>query len=189
MLKVRIFWFMSLLLVVADCQSTHPTEVTALRLIRESLVDPYDNLSNWDRGDPCASNWTGVLCFNTTQNDNYFHVRELLLLNLNLSGTLSPALAQLSDMEILDVMWNKITGSIPKEIGELTKLRLLLLNGNELTGSLPEEIGYLPNLDRIQIDQNHISGPIPKSFANLNKTMHFHMNNNSLSGTIPARVI
>ncbi|KAK9065998.1 hypothetical protein SSX86_015400 [Deinandra increscens subsp. villosa] len=181
----RVVWVMSLLLAAADCQSTHPTEVTALRLIRESFIDKDNNLENWRRGDPCVSNWTGVLCFNTTLDDSYFHVIELQLLNLNLSGTLSPALGRLSYMEILDVMWNQITGSIPKEIGELTKLRLLLLNGNELTGSLPDELGYLPNLDRIQIDQNHISGPIPKSFANLNKTKHFHMNNNSLSGEIP----
>lgn len=181
----RLVWVTSLLLVVVDCQSTHPTEVTALQVIRESFIDPDNSLSNWRRGDPCTSNWTGVLCFNTTLDDSYLHVQELQLLHLNLSGTLSPALGRLSYMEILDVMWNNITGSIPKEIGELTNLRLLLLNGNELTGSLPEEIGYLPNLDRIQIDQNHISGEIPKSFANLNMTKHFHMNNNSLSGQIP----
>ncbi|KAI3760333.1 hypothetical protein L1987_50727 [Smallanthus sonchifolius] len=181
---LRVVWAISLLLVAVDCQSTHPTEVTALRVIKES-IDPENSLSNWGPGDPCASNWTGVLCFNTTKDDNYLHVRELLLLNLNLSGTLSPALAQLSYMEILDVMWNQITGSIPKEIGDLKSLILLLLNGNQLTGSLPEEIGYLPNLDRIQIDQNYISGPIPRSFANLTQAMHFHMNNNSLSGPIP----
>ncbi|KAD4584291.1 hypothetical protein E3N88_21892 [Mikania micrantha] len=176
---------MSLLLVIADCQSTDPAEVKALQVIRESFIDPENSLSDWDRGDPCVSNWTGVLCFDRTLGDSYLHVRELQLLNLNLSGTLSPALGKLSYMEILDVMWNQITGSIPKEIGELTNLRLLLLNGNQLTGSLPEEIGYLPNLDRIQIDQNHINGGIPKSFANLNMTKHLHMNNNSLSGQIP----
>ncbi|KAK4483044.1 hypothetical protein RD792_010220 [Penstemon davidsonii] len=108
-----------------------------------------------------------------------------LLLNMNLSGSLSPELGRLSYLEILDFMWNNITGTIPKEIGNITTLQLLLLNGNQLTGSLPDELGYLSNLDRIQIDQNHISGPIPVSFANLTKTKHFHMNNNSLSGQIP----
>ncbi|KAJ9565096.1 hypothetical protein OSB04_001062 [Centaurea solstitialis] len=120
-----------------------------------------------------------------SDSDHVLLSRFRQLLNLKLGGTLSPDLARLSYMEILDVMWNKVTGSIPKEIGELANLRLLLLNGNQLTGSLPEEIGNLPNLDRIQIDQNFISGPIPRSFANLNKTKHFHMNNNSLSGQIP----
>ncbi|CAL5424742.1 unnamed protein product [Camellia sinensis] len=170
----------------ADGQNiTDPIEVAALRAIRNSLIDPNRNLSNWNRGDPCKSNWTGVLCYKTTMRDGNLHVRELQLLTMNLSGSLSPELGRLSYMQILDVMWNQISGSIPKEVGNITSLGLLLLNGNQLTGPLPDEIGYLPNLERIQIDQNQISGPIPKSFANLNKTKHFHMNNNSLSGQIP----
>ncbi|XP_050287960.1 probable LRR receptor-like serine/threonine-protein kinase At1g06840 isoform X4 [Quercus robur] len=165
-------------------------QVRALRAIKSSLIDPNGNLSNWDQGDPCTSIWTAVFCYNTTLDDGYLHVQQLLLLyrvllHMNLSGTLSPELGRLSNLKILDFMWNNISGSIPKEIGSITSLELLLLNGNQLTGPLPEELGYLPNLDRIQIDQNQILGPLPKSFANLNKTKHFHMNNNSISGQIP----
>ncbi|KAF6142999.1 hypothetical protein GIB67_041067 [Kingdonia uniflora] len=164
---------------------TDVNEAAALRAIKKSLKDPMRNLRNWNRKDPCTSNWTGVMCFNATANDGYLHVRELRMLNKNLSGTLAPQIGQLSYMIILDFMWNKISGAIPKEIGDIKSLQLLLLNGNQLTGSLPDELGYLPNLDRIQIDQNQISGPLPKSFANLNKTKHFHMNNNSISGQLP----
>ncbi|KAE8777142.1 putative LRR receptor-like serine/threonine-protein kinase [Hordeum vulgare] len=159
--------------------------IDALRAIRGSLSDPLGRLDNWNRGDPCVGNWSRVICYNVTARDGYFHVRQLYLLRLNLSGTLAPEIGQLSRMKIIDFMWNSIGGSIPKEVGNITSLELLLLNGNQLTGSLPEEIGFVPNLNRIQIDQNHISGSIPKSFANLNKTEHFHMNNNSLSGQIP----
>ncbi|KAE8039441.1 hypothetical protein FH972_011852 [Carpinus fangiana] len=164
---------------------THPIEVTALQAIERSLIDPNKNLINWNQGDPCTSNWTGVVCFNTTLDDGYLHVQRLELLNLNLSGSLSPELGRLSHMTILDFMWNNISGSIPKEIGNISSLELLLLNGNKLTGPLPEELGSLSNLDRIQIDENHISGSIPISFSNLTKAKHFHMNNNSISGQIP----
>uniref|UniRef100_A0A2N9F6Z8 non-specific serine/threonine protein kinase n=1 Tax=Fagus sylvatica TaxID=28930 RepID=A0A2N9F6Z8_FAGSY len=164
---------------------TNPVEVSALRAIKSSLIDTNRNLSNWDRGDPCSSNWTGIVCYNRTLDDGYLHVQQLLLLDMNLSGSLAPELGNLLNLTILDFMWNNISGSIPKEIGNITTLELLLLNGNQLTGPLPEELGNLPNLDRIQIDQNKISGPLPKSFANLNKTKHFHMNNNSISGQIP----
>ncbi|CAI9097155.1 OLC1v1033513C5 [Oldenlandia corymbosa var. corymbosa] len=108
-----------------------------------------------------------------------------LLMNMNLSGTLAPELGQLSQLEILDFMWNELTGSIPKEIGNIKSLRLLVLNGNKLSGSLPSELGYLPNLNRFQIDQNEISGPIPLSFSNLKSIKHIHFNNNSLSGQLP----
>nr|KAJ0202155.1 hypothetical protein LSAT_V11C600337760 [Lactuca sativa] len=123
--------------------------VTTLRAIRKIFIDPDSRLRNWRRGDPCVSNWTGVLCFSKTLDNGYLHIRELKLLNLNLSGTLSPEIRRLSYMQIL------------------------LLNGNNLTGSLPEETGNLPNLNRIQIDQNHKSGPIPVSFSKLNNTKHF----------------
>ncbi|KAF2306591.1 hypothetical protein GH714_019652 [Hevea brasiliensis] len=134
----------------------------ALRAARNSLIDPYNNLRNWDKGDPCTSNWTGDLGYDTVSTDGYWHVQEL------------------------DFMWNELNGSIPKEIGNISPLKLLLLNGNKLSGSLTDELGYLSHLDRLQLDENEISGPIPKSYANLSKVKHLHFNNNSISGQIPS---
>ncbi|MED6196106.1 hypothetical protein PIB30_044166 [Stylosanthes scabra] len=186
--EVVLFLWLCCYLLLATAQNngvTHPNEVKALRSIKNSLIDMNRNLSNWNRGDPCINRWTGVLCHNRRLADGYFHVRELQLLRMNLSGKLAPEIGNLSYLEILDFMWNNISGTIPKEIGNINTLRLLLLNGNNLIGPLPEELGYLPNLTRFQIDQNNINGSIPSSFANLNACLHFHMNNNSLSGPIP----
>lgn len=166
-------------------QLTHPSQVSSLEAIHTSLIDPKNNLKNWKNGDPCISNWTGVLCFDGVAPDGYFHVRELLLMNMDLSGNLASQIGQLSHLQILNFMWNDLTGTIPREIGDISTLRLLLLNGNRFSGILPDELGYLTNLDRFQIDQNQISGSIPKSFANLNSIKHIHFNNNSLSGQIP----
>ncbi|CAA0842404.1 Probable LRR receptor-like serine/threonine-protein kinase [Striga hermonthica] len=185
-LVLCLCWY--LLVICTDGQRTDPDEVSALRSIRRSFIDPFGHLTSWSKGDPCTSNWIGIICHNRTLEDNYLHIRELILLNRNLTGNLSPELGRLSNLTILDVMWNNITGTIPREIGKITTLQLLLLNGNQLTGSLPDELGNLASLDRIQIDQNHISGPIPRSFSNLRNAKHFHMNNNSLSGQIPAEL-
>lgn len=168
-----------------DEQITDPSEVAALKSVKKSLVDPMKHLSSWKRGDPCASNWTGIFCLDTYATDGYLHVRELQLLNMNLSGHLTPELGQLSRLKILDFMWNELGGSIPKEIGNISSLQLLLLNGNKLSGFLPDELGYLSKLDRLQVDMNYISGPIPTSFANLSTVKHLHMNNNSIRGQIP----
>ncbi|XVF65976.1 hypothetical protein PTKIN_Ptkin09bG0293900 [Pterospermum kingtungense] len=171
--------------LLASGQLTYPPEVDALNVIRRKLKDPLENLRNWRKDDPCVSNWTGVIC-TTTQDDGYLHVQELRMLNLNLSGELAPELGQLSNLTILNFMWNNnITGNVPKEIGNIKSLKFLLLSGNQLSGSLADELGYLPNLLMIQIDSNQISGPLPKSFANLTSCKHFHMNNNSISGQIP----
>ncbi|KAH7434357.1 hypothetical protein KP509_06G014200 [Ceratopteris richardii] len=104
---------------------------------------------------------------------------------MNLTGIIAPDVGNLTELVILDLMWNNITGSIPREIGNLGKLYLLLVNGNKLTGELPPELGNLAGLNRIQIDQNNISGPIPSTFQFLKNAKHFHMNNNSLNGSIP----
>ncbi|KAK9067765.1 hypothetical protein SSX86_011876 [Deinandra increscens subsp. villosa] len=176
------------LLMIAVAKVTDPSEVSALIKIRGSLVDPMNHLNNWNKGDPCTSNWTGVICVHKTNADKYLHVQEIQLLNMNLSGRLAPELGQFSHLRILDFMWNNLTGSIPKEIGNISSLTLLLLNGNSLTGSLPIELGYLRNLNRFQIDQNQISGPIPNSFSNLNNIRHIHFNNNSLTGQIPVEL-
>ncbi|KAL2899742.1 hypothetical protein RDABS01_024824 [Bienertia sinuspersici] len=143
------------------------------------------HLDNWGRGDPCGSPWNGVLCFHETDNDGFLHVREIQLLNMNLSGTLAPEVGKFSHLNILDFMWNHITGSIPKEIGNLSNLTLLLLNGNQFSGSLPDELGSLANLDRLQVDENNLSGTLPKSYANMSNVKHFHLNNNSFSGQLP----
>ncbi|KAJ4704197.1 Protein kinase-like protein [Melia azedarach] len=182
MLRLRVCAFVYAALCcyfvhLAVAQVTGPKEVSALRAVKSNLVDSVKHLRNWNKGDPCMSNWTGVLCFDTVGTDGYLHVRELQLLNLNLSGNLAPELGQLSQLQIL----NHTKGD-----RKYLSLILLLLNGNKLSGSLPDELGYLSNLNRFQIDQNNISGTIPKSFANLSRVRHLHFNNNSISGQIPS---
>ncbi|KAH1199550.1 putative LRR receptor-like serine/threonine-protein kinase [Glycine max] len=175
-----------LITFIAASLPTDPSEVDALIEIKNSLIDPKNNLKNWNKGDPCAANWTGVWCFDQKGDDGYFHVREIYLMTMNLSGSLSPQLGQLSHLEILNFMWNDLTGTIPKEIGNIKSLKLLLLNGNKLSGSLPDELGNLPNLNRFQVDENQLSGPIPESFANMTNIRHLHLNNNSFSGELPS---
>ncbi|KAL2509786.1 Leucine-rich repeat protein kinase family protein [Forsythia ovata] len=184
------FWAVLLYLCVqfAVAQKTDPSEVTVLVAVKSSLIDHMKQLSTWNEGDPCTSNWTGVLCFDVVGGDGYLHIKELQLMNMHLSGNLAPELGQLSQLEILNFMWNNLTGTLLKEIGNIKSLKLLLLSGNRLTGSLPEEIGNLSEVDRIQIDQNSISGPIPKSIINLKRLKHLHFNNNSLSGQIPVEL-
>ncbi|KAM6587248.1 hypothetical protein CsatA_009853 [Cannabis sativa] len=175
-----------LLLVVA--QVTDPSEVKALEAVKSRLIDPMNNIRNWNKGDPCVSKWNRVTCSNKTGTDGYLHVTELQMMGMNLTGTLAPELGQLTHLWILDFMWNDLTGTIPKEIGNIKNLKLLLLNGNKLTGSFPDELGNLSKLNRLQVDENQMSGPIPKSFANLNGVRHLHFNNNSFSGQIPSEL-
>ena len=57
-----------------------------------------------------------------------------------LTGSLSPLLGNLLDLEQLRVSRNLLTGSIPTQIAALTKLRLAWLHINEMTGSMPVQV-------------------------------------------------
>ncbi|KAJ1377997.1 Serine-threonine/tyrosine-protein kinase, catalytic domain [Sesbania bispinosa] len=206
---VLCFLFCCYFLLAAG-QSTDPNEVDALRAIREKLIDVNGNLSSWSRGDPCTSQWTGVLCSNRTSDDGHLHVLQLQLLNMNLSGTLAPDIGRLSCLQILSFMWNNISGSIPSEIGNIKTLKLFHMNNNSLTGQIPPELyrlgslfhllldnnkltGYLPsnlsempNLKILQLDNNNFGGnSIPDSYANMSKLLKLSLRNCNLTGQIP----
>ncbi|KAJ0650988.1 putative leucine-rich repeat-containing, plant-type [Helianthus annuus] len=36
-----------------------------------------NQLKNWNKGDPCTSNWTGVICVHKTNVDKFWHVQEM----------------------------------------------------------------------------------------------------------------
>ncbi|XVF47848.1 hypothetical protein PTKIN_Ptkin03bG0143500 [Pterospermum kingtungense] len=131
-------------------------EVEALTSIRRELNDPHGVLNNWDEDsvDPCS--WAMITCSS-----------ENLVIGLgapsqSLSGTLSGA------------------------IGNLTNLRQVLLQNNNISGKIPSKLGTLPKLQTLDLSNNRFSGEIPGSFGQFNSLQYLRLNNNSLSGAFPA---
>ncbi|MCH94025.1 putative inactive leucine-rich repeat receptor-like protein kinase, partial [Trifolium medium] len=56
---------------------------------------------------------------------------------------------------------NKLTGSIPAAIANLTNLQHVDLSWNELSGSLPKELTNLSNLLSFNVSYNHLQGELP----------------------------
>ena len=177
---------------------------------RDALVAIYqqtggenwvDN-SNWLQGDPCESNWYGVLCNddeityielienNLTGNipveiGNFSQLRELSFNSNNLTGSIPVEIGNLTTLSRLSFGVNNLTGKIPDSIGNLTGLYGLYLQRNQLTGHIPESIGNLTNLRSIQIFANQLSGEIPASIGNLTELVFLAINQNKLTGYIP----
>ncbi|KAL0419321.1 UNVERIFIED_CONTAM: putative LRR receptor-like serine/threonine-protein kinase, partial [Sesamum radiatum] len=141
---------LSLLFISANSSRTHPAEVSALRSIKGSLIDPYNNLRNWNRGDPCTSNWTGIICHNSTLSDNYFHIKELLLDNNNFSGDLPPQLSELPHLLILSLANNLLVGPVPSIIWQNRTLnaseRLILDFENNKFSNISGSLSVPPNI-------------------------------------------
>jgi len=126
-----------------------------------------------------------------------------------LSGTMSPALGRLSNLEVLNLHSNSLSGEIPGELGRLGNLKLVALYSNSLSGEIPEELGLLSRLTYLDLGGNSfngtlpaelgslaalsllvihssdISGPIPASFGELKKLKRLHLRSNKLTGQIP----
>ncbi|XP_064939003.1 protein NSP-INTERACTING KINASE 1-like isoform X1 [Musa acuminata AAA Group] len=155
-------------------------EVQALMGVKASLKDPHSVLENWDQDsvDPCS--WTMVTCS-----------PENLVIGLgspsqNLSGTLSPSIGNLTNLEIILLQNNNISGPIPQEIGRLSKLRTLDLSSNYFTGDIPTSITHLSSLQYLRLNNNSLSGEFPVSLTNLTQLALLDLSYNNLSGPVPS---
>ncbi|XP_054776166.1 protein NSP-INTERACTING KINASE 3-like [Prosopis cineraria] len=181
-----IFWLQGLLLLaLTDISSAalSPSgvnyEVVALIAIKNDLVDPHNVLDNWDINsvDPCS--WRMVTC----SPDGY--VSALGLPSQNLSGTLSPGIENLTNLQSVLLQNNGISGSIPAGIGNLEKLQTLDLSNNAFSGEIPSSLGALENLNYLRLNNNSLTGVCPQSLGNIKGLTLVDLSYNNLSGPLP----
>ncbi|PIA57539.1 hypothetical protein AQUCO_00600328v1 [Aquilegia coerulea] len=153
-------------------------EVQALMNIKDSLIDPRNVLEKWDRDsvDPCS--WAMVTC----SPENL--VVGLATPSQNFSGTLSPSIGNLTNLQILLLQNNNITGPIPKELGRLSDLHTCDISNNFLTGGLPSSLGHLKSLQYL-LNNNSLTGPVPLSLTNMSQLAFLDFSYNNLSGPLP----
>ncbi|KAJ0084733.1 hypothetical protein Patl1_30312 [Pistacia atlantica] len=107
-------------------------DVNALLDFLGRMNYPVNLVSQWSGNDPCEGPWLGLTC-----NPN----SKVSIINLprhNLSGTLSPSIANLDSLMEIRLGRNRINGSIPKNFTELKFLRVLDLSDNNVGPPLPE---------------------------------------------------
>ncbi|KAH6558995.1 hypothetical protein KP509_1Z032900 [Ceratopteris richardii] len=133
-------------IIGAECAS----EVNALLAFLEGVNYPASLVRDWGGNNPCV--WSGIVC------DSSSRVITINLPRKGLSGSISPAIAN------------------------LTHLQNLLLNDNNLTGRIPESLVHLASLRRMDLRNNNLDAPLPKlPGVNLDVT-----GNPNLAGGSPA---
>ncbi|XP_071736439.1 protein NSP-INTERACTING KINASE 3-like [Rutidosis leptorrhynchoides] len=153
-------------------------EVVALMAIKQDIKDPHNALYNWDYSsvDPCS--WGMVTCTDGS-------VSALGLPGQNLSGTLSPAIGNLTNLLSITLQNNALSGPITGAIGKLRNLQTLDLSGNKFNGELPAALGDLNNLSLLRLNNNSLSGPVPESLSHLGGLTLVDLSYNNLSGPLP----
>ncbi|KAG8662192.1 hypothetical protein MANES_01G073800v8 [Manihot esculenta] len=147
----------------------------------KSALDPADKfLNSWTSdGDPCSGKFEGVAC------NEHRKVANISLQGKGLSGTVSPAVAELKCLSGLYLHYNSLSGEIPKELANLTELSDLYLNVNNLSGSIPPEIGGMANLQVLELCCNQLTGHIPKEIGSLKRLTVLALQYNRLTDQIP----
>ncbi|XP_038994700.1 probable LRR receptor-like serine/threonine-protein kinase At3g47570 [Hibiscus syriacus] len=156
---------------VESWTSRNETEIQALLAIKARIqVDPYGVFTPLNDSLHFC-NWRGVTCGRRHQ-----RVTALYLSSLKLGGDLSPHIANLTFLRVIDLGNNSFHGTSP--------LLHLSLKQNHLEGNIPSKLGQLSNLKFLQLSLN-FSGTVPKQLYNISTISLFSLAGNQLHGQIP----
>ncbi|XP_058204736.1 receptor-like kinase TMK3 isoform X2 [Rhododendron vialii] len=135
--------------------------VMALLEFLDAVNYPSKLVSSWTGNDPCGGQWLGVSC------DANKKVSIINLVKSNLTGTLSPTIANIASLTQISLSSNHLSGPIPKNWTSLKSLTLLDLSGNNLSAPLPNFSSSVKlSLDNNPLLNSNESEPPPSPINN-----------------------
>ncbi|CAN1149216.1 Probable LRR receptor-like serine/threonine-protein kinase At3g47570 [Linum perenne] len=158
--------------------------------------DPLHIMPSWNSTTHFC-NWPGITC-----GRKHRRVTVIDLRSSRLSGSISPAIGNLTFLRQIYLQNNSFSGQIPPEIGRLTRLDWLNLRNNSLRGQIPPQVfncsnlvfftfagnllsGNMSSLEEIYAYRNHFVGTLPGGLGQLRNFSIVSLYDNGLSGTIP----
>ncbi|KAM3284443.1 hypothetical protein P3S67_023242 [Capsicum chacoense] len=145
-----------------------------------SSSDPNNILAtNWSSSSAVCS-WIGITC-----SSRHNRVTALNISSMQLHGTISPQLGNLSFLVSLIISNHAFQGELPEELAHLQRLKLIDFTSNKFTGAIPSFLGLLRDLRILRLSSNRFSGEIPSSLSSLTKLEVLSIRENLLEGEIP----
>ncbi|KAJ4717600.1 Receptor-like protein [Melia azedarach] len=80
---------------------------------------------------------------------------------------------------------NKFDGEIPTSIANLREVQNLNLSHNSLQGHIPSQLTNITSLESLDLSNNKLSGQIPQNLIELTFLGFFNVSHNNLTGPIP----
>uniref|UniRef100_A0A9I9CKX5 non-specific serine/threonine protein kinase n=1 Tax=Cucumis melo TaxID=3656 RepID=A0A9I9CKX5_CUCME len=175
---LALLWLWAFSSEASTSKDDSTAEVQALMGIKAGLKDPHSVLI-WDENAVDACTWNFITCS-----------PDKLVIGIgapsqNFSGTLSPSIANLTNLQFLLLQNNNISGKIPKEITKIPKLHTLDLSNNSFSGEIPSSFSNMKSLQYLRLNNNTLSGPIPTSLANMTQLTLLDLSYNNLSSPAP----
>jgi len=108
-------------------------------------------------------NWYGVTCIWDIEKRLQV-VKEIILDENNLSGTIPNEVGHLYQLEIFSLQGNNVEGQIPPGLYK-NNMKEVLLSKNKLSGTLSPNLEQMASLDKIYIDGNNFTRPFPDAIC------------------------
>uniref|UniRef100_A0A0D9WRK4 Receptor kinase-like protein Xa21 n=1 Tax=Leersia perrieri TaxID=77586 RepID=A0A0D9WRK4_9ORYZ len=175
-----ILKFFCLLPLVISSNETE-NDRQALLCFKSQLTGSAEVLSSWSNGSIEFCSWHGVTCSTKLP-------RRVIALDLSskrITGPISPCIANLTNLTILQLPNNSFHGRIPSELSFLSELSILNISMNSLEGNIPSELSSCSKLQEINLSNNNLQGNIPSAFGDLTELQKLNLASNRLSGDIP----
>ncbi|CAL8121379.1 unnamed protein product [Prunus armeniaca] len=103
-----------------------------------------------------------------------------------LDGEISPSICNLSSLQYLDLLNNKLSGMLPRCLGTFSDdLRVLRLGNNSFRGFLPQAYSNTSNLRMIDVSDNKLQGQLPRSLENCVMLEFLVLSNNEFNDVFP----
>uniref|UniRef100_A0ACD5YD89 Uncharacterized protein n=1 Tax=Avena sativa TaxID=4498 RepID=A0ACD5YD89_AVESA len=180
-LFTHLLLFLSSNTIAQSVRNESRIDWEALLSFKRSITnDPNQVLSSWNSTIHFCR-WSGVVCGMARP----FHVVSLNLSSTQLSGELSPWIANLTSLQQLDLSANNFVGFIPEELGTLQHLQSLILDSNYLQGEIPISLCTSTSLRHVILAQNILTGRIP-DFHKMSALQILDLSSNNFSGRIPS---
>ncbi|KAG2276853.1 hypothetical protein Bca52824_059408 [Brassica carinata] len=126
-----------------------------------------------------------IKCDCTFNNSTICRITALKVYALDVVGPIPPQLWTLIYLTNLNLAQNYLTGSISPAIGNLTRMEWLGIGLNNFSGPIPAEIGTCTKLLKIYLSNSGLRGEVPSTFANLVELEDVSMNDLDVTGQIP----
>jgi len=157
----------------------------------------------WDfsQNPPNSGNYTSLPCYTNPNKPQkwqgmYFksgscNLGYLALKNFNLVGSLPSSLAELTDLQVLDVSFNSLGGNFFSTKLPLS-MTIIAANDNFFTGTIPSSwanslistSASATSLNTLIITDNSFSGSIPSTFGRLTALTDIELQNNMFTGAV-----
>ncbi|CAK8535080.1 unnamed protein product [Lathyrus sativus] len=168
-------------------QPCDPSDLSALKEFAGNLTSG-SIVKLWSNDSVCCK-WIGVVCGGDKSGESVNRVTKLILSEMSLNGTISPSLAKLEYLTVLNLSFNHLEGKLPQELSKLKNLKFLDLSYNMLLGPVAESLTGLSSIEVLNISSNSFSEDFllfhSVEFTHL---LALNVSNNSFTGKFSSQI-